>query len=91
MEVRGLRADGFPNNPLTRPLPSHRGLPQQSSPQQLLNLQGNPSASLLNGSMLQRALLLQQLQGMVVLSSPGFLRAPLSLPSAHSDPEHPYG
>lgn len=70
MEVRGLRMDGFPNNPLTRPLPSHRGLPQQSSPQQLLNLQGTPSASLLNGSMLQRALLLQQLQGMAVLSSP---------------------
>ncbi|KAM7316840.1 hypothetical protein ACRRTK_024571 [Alexandromys fortis] len=42
---------------------SDEGLPQQSSPQQLLNLQGTHSASLLNGSMLQRALLLQQLQG----------------------------
>ncbi|KAH0505292.1 Cip1-interacting zinc finger protein [Microtus ochrogaster] len=42
---------------------AERGLPQQSSPQQLLNLQGTHSASLLNGSMLQRALLLQQLQG----------------------------
>ncbi|KAK2497049.1 hypothetical protein MC885_002304 [Smutsia gigantea] len=39
-----------------------RGLPQQSQ-QQLLNLQGATSASVLSGSMLQRALLLQQLQG----------------------------
>ncbi|KAB0406871.1 hypothetical protein E2I00_002000, partial [Balaenoptera physalus] len=39
------------------------GLPQQQPQQQLLNLQGTNSASLLNGSVLQRALLLQQLQG----------------------------
>uniref|UniRef100_A0A8C0KTY5 CDKN1A interacting zinc finger protein 1 n=1 Tax=Canis lupus dingo TaxID=286419 RepID=A0A8C0KTY5_CANLU len=39
------------------------GLPQQQTQQQLLNLQGANSASLLNGSVLQRALLLQQLQG----------------------------
>ncbi|EGW11819.1 Cip1-interacting zinc finger protein [Cricetulus griseus] len=63
MEVRGLQVDGFPNNRLIPLLPSHRGLPQQSSPQPLLNLQAAHTASLLNGSMLQRALLLQQLQG----------------------------
>ncbi|XP_070286677.1 cip1-interacting zinc finger protein isoform X3 [Myotis yumanensis] len=42
-----------------------RGLPQQQPQQQLLNLQGTNAASLLNGSvLLQRALLLQQLQGL---------------------------
>ncbi|EPQ17175.1 Cip1-interacting zinc finger protein [Myotis brandtii] len=41
-----------------------RGLPQQQPQQQLLNLQGTNAASLLNSSvLLQRALLLQQLQG----------------------------
>ncbi|KAI5138405.1 Cip1-Interacting Zinc Finger Protein [Manis pentadactyla] len=50
--------------PPVAPLPVAvgRGLPQQPQ-QQLLNLQGAPSASLLSGSVLQRALLLQQLQG----------------------------
>ncbi|XP_045419275.1 cip1-interacting zinc finger protein isoform X5 [Lemur catta] len=47
--------------PLT--LAVSRGLPQQQPQQQLLSLQGTNSASLLNGSVLQRALLLQQLQG----------------------------
>ncbi|XP_021513542.1 cip1-interacting zinc finger protein isoform X3 [Meriones unguiculatus] len=46
------------------PMPVNRGLPQQSAQQQLLNLQGLHSTALLNGSMLQRALLLQQLQGL---------------------------
>uniref|UniRef100_A0A2K6GSR1 CDKN1A interacting zinc finger protein 1 n=1 Tax=Propithecus coquereli TaxID=379532 RepID=A0A2K6GSR1_PROCO len=45
------------------PLAVSRGLPQQQPQQQLLSLQGTSSASLLNGSVLQRALLLQQLQG----------------------------
>ncbi|EPY83284.1 cip1-interacting zinc finger protein isoform 4 [Camelus ferus] len=40
-----------------------RVLPQQQPQLQFLNLQGTSSASLLNGSVLQRALLLQQLQG----------------------------
>ncbi|XP_069332942.1 cip1-interacting zinc finger protein isoform X5 [Eulemur rufifrons] len=47
--------------PLT--LAVNRGLPQQQPQQQLLSLQGTNSASLFNGSVLQRALLLQQLQG----------------------------
>ncbi|XP_045429601.1 cip1-interacting zinc finger protein isoform X2 [Pipistrellus kuhlii] len=47
------------------PMAVSRGLPQQQPQQQLLNLQGPSAASLLNGSMLlQRALLLQQLQGL---------------------------
>ncbi|XP_035878175.1 cip1-interacting zinc finger protein isoform X3 [Phyllostomus discolor] len=46
------------------PVAISRGLPQQQPQQQLLNLQGAAnSASLLNGCVLQRALLLQQLQG----------------------------
>uniref|UniRef100_A0A8C3WYU3 CDKN1A interacting zinc finger protein 1 n=1 Tax=Catagonus wagneri TaxID=51154 RepID=A0A8C3WYU3_9CETA len=45
------------------PMAVSRGLPQQQPQQQLLNLQGTSSASVLNGSVLQRALLLQQLQG----------------------------
>uniref|UniRef100_A0A7N5KRU9 CDKN1A interacting zinc finger protein 1 n=1 Tax=Ailuropoda melanoleuca TaxID=9646 RepID=A0A7N5KRU9_AILME len=50
-----------PQAPL--PLAVSRGLPQQQPQQQLLNLQGASPASLFNGSVLQRALLLQQLQG----------------------------
>ncbi|XP_035878176.1 cip1-interacting zinc finger protein isoform X4 [Phyllostomus discolor] len=47
------------------PVAISRGLPQQQPQQQLLNLQGAAnSASLLNGCVLQRALLLQQLQGL---------------------------
>ncbi|XP_076425029.1 cip1-interacting zinc finger protein isoform X10 [Peromyscus maniculatus bairdii] len=61
LQLQQLLQQPPPQAPL--PMPVSRGLPQQSSPQQLLNLQGTPSASLLNGSMLQRALLLQQLQG----------------------------
>uniref|UniRef100_A0A2I3H5Y3 CDKN1A interacting zinc finger protein 1 n=1 Tax=Nomascus leucogenys TaxID=61853 RepID=A0A2I3H5Y3_NOMLE len=47
------------------PMAVSRGLPPQQPQQPLLNLQGTNSASLLNGSMLQRALLLQQLQALV--------------------------
>nr|KAF6483716.1 CDKN1A interacting zinc finger protein 1 [Rousettus aegyptiacus] len=47
-----------------------RGLPQQQPQQQLLNLQGTSSASLLNGPVLQRALLLQQLQGLDQFAMP---------------------
>lgn len=66
------------------PLPVSRGLPQQSSPQQLLNLQGTHSASLLNGSMLQRALLLQQLQGLDQFAMPPatYDSAGLTMPTA---------
>ncbi|XP_060056783.1 cip1-interacting zinc finger protein-like [Erinaceus europaeus] len=64
MEVRESHRKGeesdFPQNPLT-PLPQHRGLRQQ---QQLLTLPGACSAPLLSGSVLQRALYLQQLQGL---------------------------
>lgn len=65
-------------------LPSHRGLPQQSSPQQLLNLQGLHSTSLLNGPMLQRALLLQQLQGLDQFAMPPatYDSASLTMPTA---------
>nr|XP_017497331.2 cip1-interacting zinc finger protein isoform X2 [Manis javanica] len=57
--------------PPVAPLPVAvgRGLPQQPQ-QQLLNLQGAPSASVLSGSVLQRALLLQQLQGLDQFAMP---------------------
>ncbi|XP_032758674.1 cip1-interacting zinc finger protein isoform X2 [Rattus rattus] len=65
-------------------MPVSRGLPQQSSPQQLLNLQGLNSTSLLNGSMLQRALLLQQLQGLDQFAMPPatYDSASLTMPTA---------
>lgn len=65
-------------------MPISRGLPQQSSPQQLLNLQGLNSTSLLNGSMLQRALLLQQLQGLDQFAMPPatYDSASLTMPTA---------
>ncbi|XP_028740537.1 cip1-interacting zinc finger protein isoform X2 [Peromyscus leucopus] len=77
-----LQQQAPPQAPL--PMPVSRGLPQQSSPQQLLNLQGNPSASLLNGSMLQRALLLQQLQGLDQFAMPPatYDSAGLTMPTA---------
>ncbi|XP_051022445.1 cip1-interacting zinc finger protein-like isoform X2 [Acomys russatus] len=66
------------------PMPVSRALPQQSSPQQLLNLQGLQSTSLLNGSMLQRALLLQQLQGLDQFAMPPAMydSASLTMPTA---------
>lgn len=69
MAIKGFKGIGSdsPNNPL-RPLSPHSGFPQQQpQQQQLLNLQ---TTSLLNGSMLQRALLLQQLQGMNPMLGP---------------------
>ncbi|XP_065734636.1 cip1-interacting zinc finger protein isoform X2 [Phocoena phocoena] len=61
-----------------------RGLPQQQPQQQLLNLQGTNSASLLNGSVLQRALLLQQLQGLDQFAMPPatYDSAGLTMPTA---------
>ncbi|XP_058158337.2 cip1-interacting zinc finger protein isoform X6 [Dasypus novemcinctus] len=52
------------------PMAVSRGLPQQQPQQQLLNLPTTNSASLLNGSVLQRALLLQQLQGLDQFAMP---------------------
>ncbi|XP_029415760.1 cip1-interacting zinc finger protein isoform X2 [Nannospalax galili] len=68
----------------TLPMPVSRGLPQQMPQQQLLNLQGTHSASLLNGSMLQRALLLQQLQGLDQFAMPPatYDSAGLTMPTA---------
>uniref|UniRef100_A0A2K6GSP7 CDKN1A interacting zinc finger protein 1 n=1 Tax=Propithecus coquereli TaxID=379532 RepID=A0A2K6GSP7_PROCO len=66
------------------PLAVSRGLPQQQPQQQLLSLQGTSSASLLNGSVLQRALLLQQLQGLDQFAMPPatYDSAGLTMPTA---------
>nr|XP_012627518.1 cip1-interacting zinc finger protein isoform X4 [Microcebus murinus] len=66
------------------PLPVSRGLPQQQPQQQFLSLQGTNSASLLNGSVLQRALLLQQLQGLDQFAMPPatYDSAGLTMPTA---------
>ncbi|XP_074187206.1 cip1-interacting zinc finger protein isoform X5 [Rhinolophus sinicus] len=61
LQLQQLLQQSPPQAPL--PMAVSRGLPQQQPQQQLLNLQGASSASLLSGSVLQRALLLQQLQG----------------------------
>ncbi|XP_045878657.1 cip1-interacting zinc finger protein isoform X8 [Meles meles] len=61
LQLQQLLQQSPPQAPL--PMAVSRGLPQQQPQQQLLNLQGANSASLLSGSVLQRALLLQQLQG----------------------------
>lgn len=61
LQLQQLLQQSPPQAPL--PMTVSRGLPAQQPQQPLLNLQGTNSASLLNGSMLQRALLLQQLQG----------------------------
>ncbi|KAM9207570.1 cip1-interacting zinc finger protein isoform 3-T4 [Dugong dugon] len=61
LQLQQLLQQSPPQAPM--PMAVGRGLPQQQPQQQLLNLQGTNSASLLNGSVLQRALLLQQLQG----------------------------
>ncbi|XP_069332939.1 cip1-interacting zinc finger protein isoform X2 [Eulemur rufifrons] len=68
--------------PLT--LAVNRGLPQQQPQQQLLSLQGTNSASLFNGSVLQRALLLQQLQGLDQFAMPPatYDSAGLTMPTA---------
>ncbi|CAK6433578.1 unnamed protein product [Pipistrellus nathusii] len=63
LQLQQLLQQPPPQPPL--PMAVSRGLPQQQPQQQLLNLQGPNAASLLNGSvLLQRALLLQQLQGL---------------------------
>nr|KAF6433107.1 CDKN1A interacting zinc finger protein 1 [Molossus molossus] len=62
LQLQQLLQQPPPQAPL--PMAISRGLPQQQPQQQFLNLQGNNSASFLNGSVLQRALLLQQLQGL---------------------------
>ncbi|XP_059116038.1 cip1-interacting zinc finger protein isoform X3 [Peromyscus eremicus] len=82
LQLQQLLQQSPPQAPL--PMPVSRGLPQQSSPQQLLNLQGTHSASLLNGSMLQRALLLQQLQGLDQFAMPPatYDSAGLAMPTA---------
>ncbi|XP_054583087.1 cip1-interacting zinc finger protein isoform X2 [Eptesicus fuscus] len=63
LQLQQLLQQPPPQAPL--PMAVSRGLPQQQPQQQLLNLQGTSAASLLSGSvLLQRALLLQQLQGL---------------------------
>ncbi|XP_066896740.1 cip1-interacting zinc finger protein isoform X9 [Kogia breviceps] len=66
------------------PMAVSRGLPQQQPQQQLLNLQGTNSACLLNSSVLQRALLLQQLQGLDQFAMPPatYDSAGLTMPTA---------
>ncbi|XP_053417028.1 cip1-interacting zinc finger protein isoform X2 [Nycticebus coucang] len=66
------------------PVVVSRGLPQQQPQQQLLSLQGSNSASLLNSSVLQRALLLQQLQGLDQFAMPPatYDSAGLTMPTA---------
>ncbi|XP_044120733.1 cip1-interacting zinc finger protein isoform X2 [Neovison vison] len=68
LQLQQLLQQCPPQAPL--PMAVSRGLPQQQPQQQLLNLQGANSASLLNGSVLQRALLLQQLQGLDQFAMP---------------------
>lgn len=82
LQLQQLLQQPSPQTPL--PIPVSRGLPQQASPQQLLNLQATHSASLLNGSVLQRALLLQQLQGLDQFAMPPatYDSAGLTMPTA---------
>ncbi|KAM9721721.1 cip1-interacting zinc finger protein isoform 6-T7 [Dama dama] len=61
LQLQQLLQQSPPQAPL--PMTVSRGLPPQQPQQQLLTLQGTSPTSLLNGSVLQRALLLQQLQG----------------------------
>ncbi|XP_045323447.1 cip1-interacting zinc finger protein isoform X10 [Leopardus geoffroyi] len=68
LQLQQLLQQSPPQPPL--PMAVSRGLPQQQPQQQLLNLQGASPASLLNGSVLQRALLLQQLQGLDQFAMP---------------------
>uniref|UniRef100_A0A452DVI2 CDKN1A interacting zinc finger protein 1 n=1 Tax=Capra hircus TaxID=9925 RepID=A0A452DVI2_CAPHI len=64
------------------------GLPQQQPQQQLLTLQGTSPTSLLNGSVLQRALLLQQLQGMAAGNLRGYnLATPNLTPPSLTPPQ----
>uniref|UniRef100_A0A8I5TZ77 CDKN1A interacting zinc finger protein 1 n=1 Tax=Pongo abelii TaxID=9601 RepID=A0A8I5TZ77_PONAB len=82
LQLQQLLQQSPPQAPL--PMAVSRGLPSQQPQQPLLNLQGTNSASLLNGSMLQRALLLQQLQGNLrgySMASPGLTAPSLTAPS----------
>uniref|UniRef100_G3RG98 CDKN1A interacting zinc finger protein 1 n=1 Tax=Gorilla gorilla gorilla TaxID=9595 RepID=G3RG98_GORGO len=82
LQLQQLLQQSPPQAPL--PMAVSRGLPPQQPQQPLLNLQGTNSASLLNGSMLQRALLLQQLQGNLRgygMASPGLSAPSLTAPS----------
>ncbi|XP_034785067.2 cip1-interacting zinc finger protein isoform X28 [Pan paniscus] len=81
LQLQQLLQQSPPQAPL--PMAVSRGLPAQQPQQPLLNLQGTNSASLLNGSMLQRALLLQQLQGNLRgygMASPGLAAPSLTPP-----------
>lgn len=82
LQLQQLLQQSPPQAPL--PMAVSRGLPQQQPQQQLLNLQGTSSASLLNGSVLQRALLLQQLQGLDQFAMPPatYESAGLTVPTA---------
>ncbi|XP_004269212.2 cip1-interacting zinc finger protein isoform X1 [Orcinus orca] len=82
LQLQQLLQQSPPQAPL--PMAVSRGLPQQQPQQQLLNLQGTNSASLLNGSVLQRALLLQQLQGLDQFAMPPatYDSAGLTMPTA---------
>ncbi|XP_023400649.1 cip1-interacting zinc finger protein isoform X2 [Loxodonta africana] len=82
LQLQQLLQQSPPQAPL--PMVVGRGLPQPQSQQQLLNLQGTNSASLLNSSVLQRALLLQQLQGLDQFAMPPatYDSAGLTMPTA---------
>ncbi|XP_006154095.1 cip1-interacting zinc finger protein isoform X2 [Tupaia chinensis] len=82
LQLQQLLQQAPPQAPL--PVAVSRGLPQQQPQQQLLNLQGTNSASLLNGPLLQRALLLQQLQGLdqFVMPPAPYDSAGLTMPTA---------
>uniref|UniRef100_A0A2K5F768 CDKN1A interacting zinc finger protein 1 n=1 Tax=Aotus nancymaae TaxID=37293 RepID=A0A2K5F768_AOTNA len=86
LQLQQLLQQSPPQAPM--PVAVSRGLSPQQPQQPLLNLQGTNSASLLNGSMLQRALLLQQLQGMDGPSYLGYSHdcdpfSPLFLPAGN--------
>ncbi|XP_012576919.1 PREDICTED: cip1-interacting zinc finger protein isoform X2 [Condylura cristata] len=78
LQLQQLLQQSPPQAPL--PMAVSRGLPQQ----QLLNLQGVNSASLLSGNALQRALFLQQLQGLDQFAMPpaAYDGAGLTMPPA---------
>ncbi|KAL0606432.1 Cip1-interacting zinc finger protein [Plecturocebus cupreus] len=82
LQLQQLLQQSPPQAPL--PVTVSRGLSPQQPQQPLLNLQGTNSASLLNGSMLQRALLLQQLQGLDQFALPPatYDSAGLTMPTA---------
>uniref|UniRef100_A0A2K5F716 CDKN1A interacting zinc finger protein 1 n=1 Tax=Aotus nancymaae TaxID=37293 RepID=A0A2K5F716_AOTNA len=82
LQLQQLLQQSPPQAPM--PVAVSRGLSPQQPQQPLLNLQGTNSASLLNGSMLQRALLLQQLQGNLRgygMATPGLPAPSLTAPS----------